>query len=225
MKMNRFDWMKIAALLVIFAVGVMGGYYIQRPEPRLPIINPSDLNPALVDDAVEGVGRNHRIGDFNLTNQDGEQMTQADLEGKIYIADFFFVTCPTICKDMAKNMGVIQDAFKNDPELVLVSHTVMPEHDSVPVLKQYSELQEAIPGKWVFLTGDKEQIYNLARTQYFAVMEPGATFNEHDFIHTDNFVLVDSKKRIRGIYVGTSDEEINKLISDVRILLNEERGL
>ena len=123
--MNRFDWMKIAALLVIFAVGVMGGYYIQRPEPRLPIINPSDLNPALVDDAVEGVGRNHRIGGFNLTNQEGEQMTQADLEGKIYIADFFFVTCPTICKDMAKNMGVIQDAFKNDPELVLVSHTKM----------------------------------------------------------------------------------------------------
>ena len=108
---------------------------------------------------------------------------------------------------------------------MLVSHSVTPEIDMVPVLRAYADKQNAIPGKSIFLTGGKEQIYNLARRHYFAVMEPGATFNEHDFIHTDNFVLVDSQKRIRGIYVGTSDAEIDKLIKDIRILLQEERRL
>ncbi len=201
----------------------MVGYYIQQPEPRLPIINPSQLNPALVDDEVERTGRNHRVGDFALLNQNGDTTTQADLRGKVYVADFFFTTCPTICIDMAKNMRKLQAEFANDADVMLVSHSVTPEIDSVPVLRAYADKQNAIPGKWLFLTGDKEQIYNLARKHYFAVMEPGATFNEHDFIHTDNFVLVDSQKRIRGIYVGTNDAEVDKLIKDIRILLQEER--
>ena len=201
----------------------MVGYYIQQPEPRLPIINPSQLNPALVDDEVERTGRNHRVGDFALLNQNGDTTTQADLRGKVYVADFFFTTCPTICIDMAKNMRKLQAEFANDADVMLVSHSVTPEIDSVPVLRAYADMQNAIPGKWLFLTGDKEQIYNLARKHYFAVMEPGATFNEHDFIHTDNFVLVDSQKRIRGIYIGTNDAEVDKLIKDIRILLQEER--
>lgn len=221
--MNRYDWAKILSLVVIVGVGIMVGYYIQQPEPRLPIINPSQLNPALVDDEVERTGRNHRVGDFALLNQNGDTTTQADLRGKVYVADFFFTTCPTICIDMAKNMRKLQAEFANDADVMLVSHSVTPEIDSVPVLRAYADKQNAIPGKWLFLTGDKEQIYNLARKHYFAVMEPGATFNEHDFIHTDNFVLVDSQKRIRGIYVGTNDTEVDKLIKDIRILLQEER--
>lgn len=211
-------------LLIIFAIGTMAGYYITRPKPKLPIINPSDLNPALVDNELEGKGRGHRIGQFSLVDQNGNTFTPQQLEGKIYIADFFFVTCPTICKDMAKNFRTVQEAFKDEENVVLVSHTVMPQKDSVPVLRQYADLQQAIEGKWYFLTGDKEHIYNLARQQYFAVMEPGASFEEHDFIHTDNFVLVDSKKRIRGMYVGTSDEEVQKMIADVRLLLAEEQS-
>ncbi len=221
--MNRYDWAKIIALLVIVGIGIIIGYYIQQPNPRLPIINPSDLNPALVDDSLERTGRNHRIGDFALLNQDGITTTQNDLRGKVYVADFFFTTCPTICIDMAKNMRKLQAEFANDNDVVLVSHSVTPKIDSVPVLRAYADKQGAIDGKWIFLTGDKEQIYNLARKQYFAVMEPGASFDEHDFIHTDNFVLIDSKKRIRGIYVGTSDVEVDKLIKDIRILLQEER--
>jgi len=223
--MNRYDFGKIGALIVIFAVGVMGGYYLQKPEAKLPIINPSDLNPALVDDSLERTGLNHRIGDFSLLSQDSVLITQANLEGKIYVADFFFASCQTICVDMAKNMRLLQETFKNDPELVLVSHTVYPEKEGVGVMRAYADLQQVIPNKWYFLTGDKEQIYTLARKHYFAVMEPGATFNEHDFIHTDNFTLVDSKKRIRGMYVGTDDLEIQKLIADIKILLKEERGI
>ena len=221
--MNRYDWAKILSLLVIVGVGIMVGYYIQQPEPRLPIINPAELNPALVDDELERTGRNHRVGNFKLLNQDGDTTTQADLRGKVYVADFFFTTCPTICIDMAKNMRKLQAEFAHDDDVMLVSHSVTPDIDSVPVLRAYADRQNALPSKWIFLTGDKEQIYNLARKHYFAVMEPGATFNEHDFIHTDNFVLVDSQKRIRGIYVGTSDVEIDKLIKDMRILLQEER--
>ena len=201
----------------------MVGNYLLQPKPKLPIINPSDLNPALVDDELERQGLNHTIGDFALLNQDGDTTTQEDLRGKVYVADFFFTTCPTICIDMAKNMRLLQAEFANDAEVMLVSHSVTPDIDSVPVLRAYADKQNAIPGKWIFLTGDKEQIYTLARKHYFAVMEPGATFNEHDFIHTDNFVLVDSKKRIRGIYVGTDDKEVQKLIADIRILLAEER--
>lgn len=222
--MNRYDWAKILSLLVIVGVGIMVGYYMLQPKPKLPIINPSDLNPALVDDELERKGLNHTIGDFALLNQDGDTTTQDDLRGKVYVADFFFTTCPTICIDMAKNMRLLQAEFANDAEVMLVSHSVTPDIDSVPVLRAYADNQAAIPGKWIFLTGDKEQIYTLARKHYFAVMEPGATFNEHDFIHTDNFVLVDSKKRIRGIYVGTNDVEVQKLIRDIRILLDEERN-
>lgn len=221
--MNRYDWAKIISLLVIVGVGIMVGNYLLQPKPQLPIINPSDLNPALVDDELERVGLDHTIGDFALLNQDGDTTTQDDLRGKIYVADFFFTTCPTICIDMAKNMRVLQAEFANDADVMLVSHSVTPEIDSVPVLRAYADKQAAIPGKWIFLTGDKEQIYTLARKHYFAVMEPGATFNEHDFIHTDNFVLIDSKKRIRGIYVGTDDKEVQKLIADIKILLQEER--
>ena len=201
----------------------MVGNYLLQPKPKLPIINPSDLNPALVDDELERQGLNHTIGDFALLNQDGDTTTQEDLRGKVYVADFFFTTCPTICIDMAKNMRQLQAEFANDAEVMLVSHSVTPDIDSVPVLRAYADKQNAIPGKWIFLTGDKEQIYTLARKHYFAVMEPGATFNEHDFIHTDNFVLIDSKKRIRGIYVGTDDKEVQKLIADIKILLQEER--
>lgn len=221
MKTWQIDVLKIASVLLIFGVATLVGYYILQPVSKLPIINPADLNPALVDKSLQRTGRNHRIGSFKLINQDGEETTEKNLEGKIYVADFFFATCPTICIDMAVNMRKIQEAFKNEPRLMLVSHTVYPENDSVPILRAYAYAQHAIPGKWIFLTGDKRQIYDLARKHYFAVMEPGATFNEHDFIHTDNFVLVDEKKRIRGIYKGTSDVEVQKLIKDIDLLLNE----
>lgn len=221
MKTWKVDALKVGTVLAIFGVAVVIGYQLLQPKPRLPIINPADLNPALVDSSLQRKGLNHQIGNFSLTNQDGETVTPATLKGKIYIADFFFATCPTICIDMAKNLRAVQDTFADVSNFMIVSHSVYPENDSVPVLKNYSEMQGAIPGKWIFLTGEKRQIYELARKHYFAVIEPGASFNEHDFIHTDNFILVDTKKRIRGIYKGTEPEEITRLIADVKILLAE----
>jgi protein SCO1/2 len=181
------EWVKIGVLFVVFVFGVVASYKILIPKPRLPIYNPSDLNPAVVDDDLEHKGRGHRIGDFHLIDQWGNEVDSTLLAGKVYIADFFFTTCPTICVDMGKNFQKVQAAFLEDDRVNLVSHTVMPEVDSVEIMNAYGARMGAVRGKWHLLTGEKEELYRLARRQYFAVMEPGTSFDEHDFIHTENF--------------------------------------
>jgi protein SCO1/2 len=175
------------------------------------------LNPAVVDDDLERKGRGHRIGDFELVDQWGNPADSSLLQGKIYVADFFFTTCPTICIDMGKTFQQVQEVFKDEPRVHLVSHTVMPEIDTVEVMRAYSERVGAIKGKWHLLTGEKEELYRMARREYFAVMEPGTSFDEHDFIHTENVILVDEKKRIRGFYDGTNEAE--RIIEDIKVLL------
>ena len=214
------EWLKIGVLILVFVVGSTAAYQILQPKPRLPIYNPSDLNPAVVDDDLERVGRGHRIGDFDLIDQWGNKADSSLLQGKIYVADFFFTTCPTICIDMGQNFQRIQETYKNEDRLHLVSHTVMPEIDTVEVMYAYGERMGAIKGKWHLLTGEKRELYRMARREYFAVMEQGTSFDEHDFIHTENVILVDEKKRIRGFYDGTSDLDMDRLIGDIQILLD-----
>ena len=216
------EWLKIGVLILVFVVGSTAAYQILQPKPRLPIYNPSDLNPAVVDDDLERVGRGHRIGDFNLVDQWGHKADSSLLQGKIYVADFFFTTCPTICIDMGANFQRIQETYKDQERFHLVSHTVMPEIDTVEVMHAYGERMGAIKGKWHLLTGEKRELYRMARREYFAVMEQGTSFDEHDFIHTENVILVDEKKRIRGFYDGTSDLDIDRLIGDIQILLDRK---
>ena len=216
------EWLKIGVLILVFVVGSTAAYQILQPKPRLPIYNPSDLNPAVVDDDLERVGRGHRIGDFDLVDQWGNKADSSLLHGKIYVADFFFTTCPTICVDMGANFQRIQETYKDEDRFQLVSHTVMPEIDTVEVMHAYGERMGAIKGKWHLLTGEKRELYRMARREYFAVMEQGTSFDEHDFIHTENVILVDEKKRIRGFYDGTSDLDIDRLIGDIQILLDRK---
>ena len=216
------EWLKIGVLILVFVVGSTAAYQILQPKPRLPIYNPSDLNPAVVDDDLERVGRGHRIGDFDLVDQWGNKADSSLLQGKIYVADFFFTTCPTICIDMGANFQRIQEIYKDEDRFHLVSHTVMPEIDTVEVMHAYGERMGAIKGKWHLLTGEKRELYRMARREYFAVMEQGTSFDEHDFIHTENVILVDEKKRIRGFYDGTSDLDIDRLIGDIQILLDRK---
>ena len=216
------EWLKIGVLILVFVVGSTAAYQILQPKPRLPIYNPSDLNPAVVDDDLERVGRGHRIGDFDLVDQWGNKADSSLLQGKIYVADFFFTTCPTICIDMGANFQRIQETYKDEDRFHLVSHTVMPEIDTVEVMHAYGERMGAIKGKWHLLTGEKRELYRMARREYFAVMEQGTSFDEHDFIHTENVILVDEKKRIRGFYDGTSDLDIDRLIGDIHILLDRK---
>lgn len=195
-------------------------YFLVKPKDELPVYNPVDVNPRLVDDSVKHISRNHRISDFDLINQNGRAVTKEDFEGKIYVADFFFTRCQTICPIMAVNMRDLQEEFKNDPDLKFLSHSVTPVMDSVPVLRAYADKNEAIDGKWEITTGDKRHIYELARKSYFAVLDEGDG-GDQDFIHTEQFILVDQKGQIRGFYDGTEKEEMQRIIDDISILKKE----
>lgn len=221
MKMHKYDWLKIGVILVIFGGGLIFSYQILKPKRQLPIYNPSQLDRRLVDESIQRKGTGHRTLPFKLVNQYGDTITEKNVEDKIFVADFFFTTCPSICRDMAVEKRRLQDVFKDDDQIMILSHTVTPEMDSVPVMREYAEMQGAIKGKWELLTGDKPQIYKLARQSYFAVMDEGGNGDESDFIHTENFVLVDPNKRIRGFYDGTSKEDVDLLIADIAILKEE----
>jgi len=192
-------------------------YNALKPEERLPIYQPSMLNPELVDSTLHYKRKYHTIADFNLVNQNGDTITQKDYQGKIYVADFFFTTCPSICPIMTKNMAEIQQAIKNDKDILLLSHSVTPQIDSVPQLKKYALEKGVIDSKWNLVTGNKKQIYNLARKSYFAVLNDGDG-GPYDMIHTENFILIDKKGRIRGTYDGTNTKEVKKLLNHIGIL-------
>lgn len=191
-----------------------------KVEKNLKIYNPIDVNPRLVDASVKFIQNNHTISDFSLINQNGDTITQQDYENKIYIADFFFTRCQTICIQMAYNMNELQEYYKNDDEIMFLSHSVTPIIDSVSVLKKYALEKGVIDGKWNVTTGSKKHIYDLARKSYFAVLDDG-NGDENDFIHTEQFVLIDKNKRIRGFYDGTDKDDMKKLKEDMIILKNE----
>ncbi len=180
------------------------------------------VNPELVDSTVQHISKYHTIADFSFTNQNGKTITQKDYEGKIYVADFFFTTCPTICPIMQNNMVDIQNAFKTNPKVMLLSHTVMPQIDSVPVLKKYALEKGVIDTKWNLVTGDKKDIFYIARKSYLAVKTDTAG-ELYDMVHTENFILVDEQRRVRGFYDGTKKEDIKRLIEDIHFLLGENK--
>ena len=204
--------MAVFSVIMIYAI-----YSLLTPEKRLPVFNPSDVNPKLVDESIVHVRRNHKVADFKLINQNGDTITQADYENKIYVADFFCTRCMTICPVMTNNIGKLQEVFLNDDDVKFLSHSVTPVIDSVSVLKEYAIKKGVVDKKWNITTGPKAHIYELARKSYFAVLDEGDG-GLQDFIHTENFVLVDKKRQIRGFYDGTDNEDIQRLIDDIKIL-------
>ena len=196
-------------------------YNALQPKKRLPIYQPNMVNAELVDSSLQHVKKYHRIADFSLLNQNGDTITQENYRDKIYVADFFFTTCPAICPIMTANLVEVQAALVNDPEVLLLSHSVTPEIDSVAQLKKYAIEKGVNDAKWNLVTGDKRQIYELARKSYLAVQEDGDG-GPFDMIHTENFILVDKQRRIRGFYDGTKEEEMDRLLSDIEILKNSE---
>jgi len=207
--------------LAVFSVVVIPVFYqLLKVDEKLKIYNPADVNPRLVDFSMKHITKDHTIADFELTNQNGEKITNKNYKDKIYVADFFFTRCQTICIAMAYNMSELQNLYKKDTEIMFLSHSVTPEIDSVTVLKEYADRKGVIDGKWNITTGAKTHIYELARKSYFAVLDEG-NGDENDFIHTEQFVLVDKEKRIRGYYDGTEKEDMDKLKEDI-VLLKEE---
>jgi protein SCO1/2 len=187
---------------------------------RLPVYTPADLDPDWMDANLKNSSDPHTVPDFEFIDQSGDFVNQTTVENKIYIAEFFFTTCPGICPTLTKHTKRIQDAFLNDEDVMILSHTVYPEHDSVPVLAAFADLHGIQSEKWKLLTGSKKDLYGISRKGYFAISyEPD--LSEYGFIHTENVVLVDKERRLRGIYNGTKPHEINRLIEDIHILKKE----
>jgi len=208
------------AFIAIWVAGMIVVYPMIKKNERLQVFQPSDVNPKLVDADMQRTAKAHRISDFSLTDQTGETVTNKDFENKIYVADFFFTTCPSICPKMTASLSELSDFYKNDNDIMFLSHSVTPVKDSVPVLAAYAEKYGVNHDTWKLTTGDKKHIYELARRSYFAVTTEGDG-GVKDFIHTENFILVDKERKIRGFYDGTSAEDMERLKSDVVILRYE----
>ncbi len=207
-------------LLVLSAIIITIIYQIMKPKEVLRIFQPADVSTELVDSTLQYVKKYHTIADFSLTNQNGKTITQADYKDKIYVADFFFTTCQTICPIMTEHMVQIQEKLKDDDAVMLLSHTVTPEIDTVAQLKKYALEKGVNDAKWNLVTGDKKEIYDLARKSYLAAKD--VPFQQNDLVHTENFVLIDKMKRIRGFYDGTDPEAIENLLHDISILKQED---
>ena len=218
-----FFGITIGAIIITYFVA-----FDQVEKKPLPIFSPKDVNPELVDSSLHnrGIGIQggyHTISSFNLLDQLGRSVDETLLKDKIVVADFFFVSCGSICPIMTKNLEKVHQFYQKNENIMILSHTVWPEMDSVSVLFDYAENHNANHDTWRFLTGDKKELYRLARNDYLVVPDVNDPNYQHggeaDFIHTENVVLVDQLQRIRGYYDGTSEEDIKRLINDIARLL------
>lgn len=214
--------MKLKTILVLFVICMScKKETVIDKSKTLPFYNSEDFTPEWIAKSDEKYNTIHTIAPFEFTNQNGIKVNNSTFKNKIYIADFFFTTCPSICPILAKNMNAIQEKYKEDEDILLLSHTVMPWVDTVEKIKEYAVTKEAIDDKWHLVTGNKDKIYNLARTSYFADEDFKKTKDENEFIHTENFILVDKKGRIRGVYNGTLALDIKRLQRHINILKKE----
>ncbi|NIK90765.1 MULTISPECIES: SCO family protein [unclassified Mangrovimonas] len=213
----KYIGISLAVISVIIVIIIYNVLNVYQP---LPIYQPTMVNSELVDSTLHYQKKYHKISDFKLVNQNGDTITQELYKDKIYIADFFFTTCQTICPIMTDNMAQLQEKLKDDNQVMLLSHSVTPEIDSVPQLKKYALKKGVIDSKWNLVTGDKKQIYELARKSYLAVKTDGDG-GPFDMIHTENFMLIDKKKQIRGFYDGTNQEDMERLLNDIKTLEKE----
>lgn len=216
-------------LFLFLAFGCVFAISCQQMPPtpttiseRLPFYNTANFTPEWIEPTSSKYQSIHTIPAFSFINQNGDTIIQQVFNNKIYVADFFFTSCPGICKKLTNNLSIVQKAFKNDADVLLLSHSVTPETDSVPRLKQYATQFGVIDGKWHLVTGNRQAIYNIARQAYFADEDLGMAKNENDFLHTENMVLIDKHKRIRGLYKGTLESDMQQLIADIIVLKLEK---
>ena len=194
----------------------------KKEGPSLPFYNTPEFSPEFFDSEEKAQAKiTHTISKFSFQNQNGTRITEKDIEGKAHVANFIFTSCGSICPVLTKHMKEVQKAFKDKPSVVILSYSVTPWIDSVPVLKRYAKSNEITSPNWHLLTGDKNEIYTLARKSYFAEEDLGFTKDNSNFLHTEHVLLIDSKKRIRGIYNGTLQLENEQLIKDINKLLDE----
>lgn len=218
---RRYDFLIVLFFIVFGAIAVSGFVWVLTPKKILPVYQPAMIDPKLVDESIQFVKKYHTIAPFTMTNQNGQTITEKDYENKVYVADFFFTTCPSICPIMTKNMFSLQEKLKTKyPEVKLLSYSVTPEIDTIEQLKRYAIENKVDDKIWNLVTGDKKEIYTLARKSYLVVQNDG-NGGPHDMIHTENFVLIDKENRIRGYYDGTDINEMDRLITEIGMLKND----
>ena len=218
---RRYDFLIVLFFIVFGAIAVSGFVWVLTPKKILPVYQPAMIDPKLVDESIQFVKKYHTIAPFTMTNQNGQTITEKDYENKVYVADFFFTTCPSICPIMTKNMFSLQEKLKTKyPEVKLLSYSVTPEIDTIEQLKRYSIENKVDDKIWNLVTGDKKEIYTLARKSYLVVQNDG-NGGPHDMIHTENFVLIDKENRIRGYYDGTDINEMDRLMTEIGMLKND----
>ena len=217
----------ITVLGFLFSGIVISFFMIQeiQSKKKLPVFTPCDVNPDLYDITLKGRCLGHKVQSFNLVDQLNNKVTEKLLENKIVIADFFFVSCRSICPIMTNQLERVHKKYENHDNVIILSHTVWPQQDTPEVLLSYANQHHANHESWRFLTGNKKEIYRLARQDYLVAPEVDDPNYDHggsaDFVHTENIVLLDQKQRIRGFYNGTDSTEITKLISDISLLNND----
>lgn len=219
MNCNSFNFLMIAFISLVSCAdsnkSIEKPVLVENTEvTQLPYFNTAIFTP-------EWEKGNHKIPEFSFTNQVGDEVTNKTFEGKIYVADFFFTICPGICPKLTKHMGLLQKEYQNDRNIKLISHSVMPWNDTVAALATYAEEHKVQLPQWNLVTGDKDELYAIARNGYFADEDFVKTQDETNFIHTENFVLVDKEGYIRGVYNGTLALEVKRLIRHIKILKKE----
>lgn len=203
-------------LLLLSVIIIYFIYQALKPKPTLPIYDPYQISSELVDPSMQEIRKYHTVKDFKLLSHTGDTITQQWLKDKIYVVDFFFTTCQTICPVMTKNMGKLQEELMQNQEVLLLSHTVTPEIDTLAQLQRYAKEKKVNPNKWRLVTGTKKELYDLARKSYFVAKEN--PLYPEALIHTENFTLIDKKGRIRGYYDGTDEKAMQQLLADIEIL-------
>ncbi|MBM78502.1 MAG: SCO family protein [Crocinitomicaceae bacterium] len=226
--MNKINLLTAIFFLSIVAlVGFLSQLmdYEAKSNKPLPILTPCDVNPDLYDSSLKKKCLRHEIKNFNLIDQLSREVNEELIKNKIVIADFFFVSCGSICPIMTNQLERVHKKYKHNKNIIILSHTVWPEQDTPEVLLKYANLHNASHNSWRFLTGDKKEIYRLARKEYLVAPEINDTNYNHggeaDFVHTQNIVLVDQKQRIRGFYNGTDSADISRLIKDIPLLIKD----
>lgn len=187
----------------------------------LPFYNSAEFTPHWLDPQSDEAKNFHRISDFSLLNQSGERVTNDTFQDQVYVAHFFFTTCPGICPTMRSNIFKVQDHFEQNQQVGLISYSIQPEIDTVEALQDYAAKYDVIDDKWHLVTGERSEIYSLANKDYFANEDMGEYMEKQDFLHTENLVLIDKNRHIRGVYNGLNKNSINYLIKDINTLLSE----
>jgi protein SCO1/2 len=212
----------VFAFILVVAIAIAYYLTLQSNRKELPFINPNDVQKEMIDSSLLGIGHGHRVGRFRLKDEQNKDITDKVIEGKVWVAEYFFATCKSICPIMNQQMQRVQERFKKEKKFKILSFTVDPETDTPEQLLAYAKKHGYSPGQWHFITGSKDSLYRLARTSFF-VLKPAEAQNlgdaGSDFIHTNNFVLIDQNRQIRGYYDGTNASEVDQLMGDIDILL------